>query len=157
MDARREESGGSSFASLLRRFRKAVGFSQFFLAETSGISVETVGALERGLRKAPYAETIEAIADALKLNPADRAALKDAAARGRARRSVDPAAATSTAPERSLPAMYLIVEAGRVAEFAELAAHGSILFTLVPLSESRLGLLLSASDVGHDSDSLRTG
>jgi predicted ATPase/transcriptional regulator with XRE-family HTH domain/tetratricopeptide (TPR) repeat protein len=78
-----EVSGRSAFGSLLRRFRLAAGFSQEALAERARMSVSTVGALERGARRAPYRESVALLADALALAPEDRARLEAAAARPR--------------------------------------------------------------------------
>ncbi len=74
-----------TFGQLLRRYRAAAGFSQEHLAGLARISVESVGALERGTRRSPYRETVALLAEALKLDPAERANLKAAADRGRAR------------------------------------------------------------------------
>jgi len=46
------------FGSLLRQFRLAAGLSQEFLAERARVSVDTIGALERGARKAPHRDTL---------------------------------------------------------------------------------------------------
>ncbi|MFC0623914.1 tetratricopeptide repeat protein [Kribbella deserti] len=55
------------FGQLLRRHRRALGITQEMLAARSGLSVEAIGALERGTRRAPYRETVEQLADALEL------------------------------------------------------------------------------------------
>jgi predicted ATPase len=49
------------------------------------LSVESIGALERGARRAPYRETVALLADALGLSSTDRADLEAAAAAARAR------------------------------------------------------------------------
>jgi predicted ATPase/transcriptional regulator with XRE-family HTH domain len=73
------------FGDLLRRLRTAAGLSQQLLAERSRMSVEAIGALERGLRRAPQQRTVELLIEALALNPEDRGELETAAQRGRAR------------------------------------------------------------------------
>src|SRR5262252_539756 len=81
----REDAGvpqGSDveFGGLLRRFRLAAGFSQEALAERAGLSADAIRALERGRRSHPRPFTVRLLADALKLEAADRAALIEAGA-----------------------------------------------------------------------------
>ncbi|HEY1977678.1 MAG TPA: helix-turn-helix domain-containing protein [Candidatus Baltobacteraceae bacterium] len=71
-----------TFGELLRRHRKAAGIAQETLAERAHLSVETVGALERGTRQRPYLDTISSLAEALGLSVDDRAELERAASRG---------------------------------------------------------------------------
>jgi transcriptional regulator with XRE-family HTH domain len=73
--------GRSGFGALLRRFRLEVGLSQEGLAERARTSVETVGALERGARRAPYRDTVTLLADALGLSAEKRTQLETASAR----------------------------------------------------------------------------
>jgi len=73
----------ADLATLLKAFRAAAGLSQQMLAERALISVQAVSALERGYRKVPYRNTLDRIADALKLSGDDRAALEASAARAR--------------------------------------------------------------------------
>ncbi len=74
-------AGGEAgaFGVLLRRYRQAAALSQEALAERAGISAVAVSALERGARRAPYLGTVELLASALALNPAERVALLAAA------------------------------------------------------------------------------
>lgn len=65
-----------AFARALRRFRQVRGLTQQQLAERAGISVEAVGALERGDRRRPRKESLDRLADALALLPRDRAAFQ---------------------------------------------------------------------------------
>jgi predicted ATPase/transcriptional regulator with XRE-family HTH domain len=90
------------FGDLLRGYRNAAGFSQERLAEKAGISAESVSALERGTRRAPYRETLALLASALDLDDERRSALEAAAERGRARSS-RPALADAGLPVRHLP------------------------------------------------------
>jgi predicted ATPase/transcriptional regulator with XRE-family HTH domain/Tfp pilus assembly protein PilF len=62
-----------TFATLLKRYRRAAGLSQEALAERVGYSVGHISRLERAARL-PVVATIEVLADALALGPADRAA-----------------------------------------------------------------------------------
>jgi predicted ATPase/DNA-binding XRE family transcriptional regulator len=73
------------FADLLRHLRRSAGFSQQFLAERANISVEAIGALERGTRRAPHRETIALIGAALDLSDVQQAELRAAADASRAR------------------------------------------------------------------------
>jgi predicted ATPase/DNA-binding XRE family transcriptional regulator len=73
-------SGGRlPFGKLLREFRIAKGLSQEALAERARISLDTVGALERGRRSAPHRDTLALIAEGLGLGPEERAQLEAAA------------------------------------------------------------------------------
>lgn len=71
------------FGSLLRQFRLAAGLSQEFLAERARVSVDTIGALERGARKAPQRETLTLLSDGLGLTPAEHVGFEAAAAASR--------------------------------------------------------------------------
>jgi len=83
----------SDFADELRRARHAAGFSQEELAERAGLTAAAVGALERGVRRHPYPQTVRALADALELAPAERAALFAAVPRRHGAAPDEPAAA----------------------------------------------------------------
>jgi predicted ATPase/transcriptional regulator with XRE-family HTH domain len=126
-----------SFATLLRRYRLEAGLSQEGLAERAGLSRLAVSALERGVRRAPYRDTVRLLADALDLNDADRNLLK--ASVGRAR-------GTHTAPATASPhnaRVYLPVPStsfiGRHTEQATVRRL---------LSTSRLLCLTGAGGVG---------
>ena len=75
----------SEFGELLRRHRRAAGFSQEYLAERALLSTTAIGLLERGLRHAPRRETIALLVQALDLSHAESAELEAAANSGRAR------------------------------------------------------------------------
>ncbi len=66
---------GETFGAQLRHLREASGFTQETLAERAGLSVNAIGALERGDRRHPYPRTVSALADALGLTADQRAAL----------------------------------------------------------------------------------
>lgn len=74
-----------SFGELLRRYRTEAGFSQEHLAAEARLSVESVSALERGVRRAPHRHTLALLASALGLDAGRRAELEAAANRARAR------------------------------------------------------------------------
>src|SRR5438046_8409464 len=73
-----------TFGDLLRRFRLASGLTQEELAERAQVSPRAISDLERGLRSRPWRETIQLLAAALKLDPAERAQLEAAARAGTA-------------------------------------------------------------------------
>ncbi|HXB83643.1 MAG TPA: helix-turn-helix domain-containing protein, partial [Candidatus Acidoferrum sp.] len=75
----------SEFGELLRRHRRAAGFSQEYLAERALLSTTAIGLLERGLRHAPRRETIALLVQALDLSQAESAELENAANSARAR------------------------------------------------------------------------
>jgi predicted ATPase/DNA-binding XRE family transcriptional regulator len=81
----RQPRAPARFADLLRRLRRAAGFSQQFLAERANVSVEAISALERGSRRAPHRDTLLLIAAALDLDEEQRAELEAAADASRAR------------------------------------------------------------------------
>jgi predicted ATPase/transcriptional regulator with XRE-family HTH domain len=81
-----DEVEGFEFTALLKHWRVRAGLSQQALAERALISVQAVSALERGYRKAPYRETLERLADALRLPAHARASLEEAARRARGSR-----------------------------------------------------------------------
>ena len=62
----------SSFGAQLRRYREAAGLSQEDLAERAGLAAKAIGALERGERRRPYPRTVQVLADALRLDDAER-------------------------------------------------------------------------------------
>ncbi len=70
-----------TIGTLLKRYRRAAGLTQEALAECALISADTISDLERGVNLSPRSDTIDQLADALTLAPAQRAQLH-AAARG---------------------------------------------------------------------------
>ena len=64
-----------SFGARLRRLREAAGLTQEELAARAGLSPNAIGALERGVRKRPYAHTVRSLANALELSENEQAAL----------------------------------------------------------------------------------
>ncbi len=64
-----------SFAHLLRRFRRAASLTQEQLAERANLSARAVSDLERDDDRVPRRDTLELLADALRLSPEDRAIL----------------------------------------------------------------------------------
>lgn len=70
---------GNVIGPLLRGHRRAAGWSIEALAAASGVSVRTIGDLERGRARAPHEATVTALADGLRLAGDDRDALLAAA------------------------------------------------------------------------------
>ena len=86
-----------SFGVALKRYRLGAGLTQEALAERARLSARAVSDLERGVNRAPRPSTLALLARALRLGPADRAALAAAAhppseAGGSARPAPQPAA-----------------------------------------------------------------
>lgn len=69
-----------SVATLLKQLRSSAGLSQEEVAQRSGLSVEAISALERGVRRRPRPHTLRALAIGLGLSEGDRASLLRAAA-----------------------------------------------------------------------------
>jgi predicted ATPase len=74
-----------AFSDLLRKHRRAVGYSQEDLAERASLSVGAVRSLEQGSRRAPHRDTVRALVVALDLSNADRNQFEETAARARGR------------------------------------------------------------------------
>lgn len=77
------DAAAQTFGDLLRAYRQRAGLSQEELAEQAQISAAAVGALERGVRRAPYRSTVALLATALHLAEEDAVALESARRRGR--------------------------------------------------------------------------
>jgi len=126
-----------AFGQLLRRYRTAAGFSQEHLAGLARISVESVGALERGTRRAPYRDTVALLAEALKLDADGRAALEAAANAARSRK-IRIADTEPPAPNPHLP-LQSTSFIGRDDDIAAITAL---------LDESRLVTITGSGGVG---------
>jgi len=73
------------FAQLLKHHRVAAGLTQEALAERAGLSARSISDMERGLRSAPYQDTVHKLVGGLGLSAAERARFEAAARRRRAR------------------------------------------------------------------------
>src|SRR5712692_7957749 len=71
----------AGFGALLRRHRLVAGLTQDALARQAGLSVRGIADLERGVRRSPFPNTVQRLADALHLDPTQRASLASAARR----------------------------------------------------------------------------
>jgi transcriptional regulator with XRE-family HTH domain len=94
---------GENFGEMLRRFRSAIGVSQQALAARSGLSVDAIGMLERGVRTTPRSSTVVRLAGALRLRPSERDAFLAVSRRSHraasAVRSLPPAPAAGVPPD----------------------------------------------------------
>ena len=87
---------GQPFGSVLKRLRVAAGLTHEALAERASLGARTISDLERGVSRAPRADTLALLVAALGLSPEQRALL-EAAARPR------PDAVDGTSPPSNLP------------------------------------------------------
>src|SRR4051812_8902321 len=69
------------FGLVLKRFRLAAGLTHEALAERASLGARTISDLERGVSRAPRADTLALLVEALKLSPPQRALLEAAARR----------------------------------------------------------------------------
>jgi branched-chain amino acid transport system substrate-binding protein len=86
------------FGQLLKQRRVAAGLTQEALAARAGLAVRSISDLERGLRRAPYRDSVAKLADALQLSPDEQAEFEAAA-----RRQSSPHASTSRDTPTSSP------------------------------------------------------
>jgi predicted ATPase len=91
------------FATVLCRLRIAANLSHKTLAEKAGISTAAIGAYERGVRAAPYRETLEMLAVALELSGEARDGFMLAARRKRLIDSPQAKVASDGPDLRALP------------------------------------------------------
>jgi predicted ATPase/DNA-binding XRE family transcriptional regulator len=114
----------SSFAELLRHLRRGAGLTQEELAAQARVGARSVSDLERGISTAPRRDTVALLAEALRLDARNRAALEAAAQAGRARLA---SAAARIRPHR-LPTLpnALIGREDERARLAELLSQRSV-------------------------------
>ncbi len=127
-----------TFGDLLRQYRTAAGFSQEHLADLAHLSAETIGALERGIRRAPYRDTVALISKALRLDEIARAEFEGAAHRGRARATRGEDAERKAPSTRTLP-MQSTSFVGREHDIAKVVAL---------LDDNRLVTITGSGGVG---------
>jgi tetratricopeptide (TPR) repeat protein/transcriptional regulator with XRE-family HTH domain len=87
-----ETSDGQGFGQLLRSHRVAAGLTQEELADLSGLSVRTLGDIERDRVAKPYRNSLDRLADALRLTGTKRQEFLDSARARPARNAVISAA-----------------------------------------------------------------
>src|SRR5262249_54704396 len=91
-----------TFGAVLRRHRLRAGLTQEALAARAQLSAEAISTLERGTRRAPRQATIDLLADALGLSPAERVHLRQVA-RGQSTAVAGQASRWRAAREIALP------------------------------------------------------
>jgi predicted ATPase/DNA-binding XRE family transcriptional regulator len=79
-------AGRGSLAELLREFRLAAGLTQEQLGARAGLSARTISDLERGIHKAPYRYTLDAVTGALNLSPEQKREVESSVTRARGSR-----------------------------------------------------------------------
>jgi non-specific serine/threonine protein kinase len=138
-----------TIGELLRRYRDASGLTQEELAERTGLSSMAISLLERGERRRPQAYTVQKLAEALGLSPADRARF-EAAARRSGGPEVPPAPGT---PPHNLPLQLtsFIGTEQKLAQVKQLLASSRLL-TLTGaggVGKTRLALEVAAEVLGE--------
>jgi len=145
-----------TFGALLRRYRRATGLSQEALAERAGLTAQAISALERGVRQAPYRDTVRMLGDALDLAPAARDAFEASVARRRgpapSLAPAGPPAAARRWPGVPIPPESLLGRDEAVAALAQLLTGGTRLITLTGpggVGKTRLGLATARAVAAH--------
>lgn len=151
-----------SFGALLRQHRLAADLSQEALAEKAGLSLRAISDLERGLHRAPYAITVQMLAEALALPADERRRLERSVDRHRGplRRS-GPAAAVAAlrTPGRLPPPLSALI--GRESEIEEvsrlLRSRARFLTLTGPagVGKTHLALAVAAQVAGDFADGAR--
>ncbi|MFD1276477.1 helix-turn-helix domain-containing protein [Streptomyces kaempferi] len=98
-------SGPDEFGQLLVALRRGAGLSQEQLAHLAGISVRALADMERGRTRGPQRGTVQALCEALRVEPSAAGDLERAAAAGY--RAVNVQAAARLATRSHSPATYM--------------------------------------------------
>jgi transcriptional regulator with XRE-family HTH domain len=77
-----ERDRGAGFGALVRRYRLAAGLTQESLADRARLSARAISSYERGIRRAPYPDSLRQLVWALSLSGEEQTAF-EAAAEGR--------------------------------------------------------------------------
>jgi len=147
------EGRGATFGELLRRYRQAANLTQQDLADRSRLSMQAIGALERGERQRPYRATVDLLARALSLSAA-QVELFAAASRGpRAPRRSTGAGDATTATRLPTPPTPLIGRGDDVLRVCALfTGSDARLVTLTGpagVGKSRIGLAVASRLAAH--------
>ena len=141
--------GQEAFGKALRGYRVAAGLTQQRLAERAGWSVHGISDLERGARRYPYPDTVQRLADALKLTDVDRVALVAASRRSPIRHKGVVSSYPPTAGSLPAPLSSFIGQESEVAELVQLLGRQRLV-TLVGIGgigKTRLAIRV-ASETG---------
>lgn len=133
-----------TLADRLVELRVRRGLSQEQLSERSGVSVRTIGDLERGTTRRPHRETLRALVDALDLDPAGRTAME------RLARSAPPAVTRRTPRRPPALAAPITTMVGRDRDLHALTG-------LVRARAHRLVTVTGPGGVGKSRLALETG
>jgi len=145
----RQHASPSAFGSLVKRLRQSADLTQEELAERSGVSARLVSDLERGVVQRPRRDTVQLLADGLRIHGAERDTFTAIARRRTERAGVGtgepPAEPTIRLPT---PPTGLIGRAREVSETAELIRQPDVrLVTVIGpggVGKTRLALEVAA-------------
>ncbi|QMV20705.1 helix-turn-helix domain-containing protein [Streptomyces sp. SCUT-3] len=135
---------GGGFGAHLRALRTGAGLSQEELAQTAGVSVRGLSDMERGRSRGPQRRTVQALAAALRLDPAAARELERLASLGRPRpagvRAARPAAGPvgasgATAPKTQSPRAAVHHTLALPRDLSDFTARGAALDRLLALVE----------------------
>jgi predicted ATPase/transcriptional regulator with XRE-family HTH domain len=138
-----------SFGDLLRHHRLAAGLTQEALAERAGLSVRAITDLERGVRRAPYRDTVQRLAAALVLDEAAADVLAMSARMPRTTAARHTAVVTPVRPVAvvlPIPSTPLIGREREIADTVARLSDGTRLLTLTGVGgvgKTRLALAVA--------------
>ncbi|HTA40112.1 MAG TPA: helix-turn-helix domain-containing protein [Candidatus Acidoferrales bacterium] len=135
------------FGALLRLYRLEAGMTQQDLAERARVSVEAIGALERGTRTRPHRETVDMLVAALALTAESEALLKGAVGIANPSIQRERTAVAPGSPQSNLP-QPLTSFVGRERDVAEVS---------MLLREHRLVTIVGSGGVGKTRVAVRIG
>jgi len=116
-------SNEPTFGDVLRRYRVSAALTQEALAERSGISLRGLSDLERGVRRAPYQDTIRRLACALGLGDAETAALLTRRWTQGSSTRIEPVPARPAAGGPHPPSAQTVVEDRRLLVYSHLHSN----------------------------------
>jgi predicted ATPase/transcriptional regulator with XRE-family HTH domain len=123
----------TSFGALLKRYRLAAGLSQESLADRARLSARAISSYERGLRQAPYQDSLRQLIHALKLSADDELAFEAAVQRRRGPKVGSTSADTSSVHRSNLraPMTSFVGRKREIAEVKRVLEGQARLLTLV--------------------------